>query len=40
MTLFGKKVPEFLVILGIAIVALVLVYRVFPAKLKAMILGA
>lgn len=40
MTLFKQKVPEFLVILGLAIVAIVLVFRIFPVKIKALILGA
>lgn len=40
MTLFGKKVPEFFVILGVAILAIFIVHALFPAKLKAFILGA
>jgi hypothetical protein len=40
MTLFKQKVPEFVIIILLAIVAIVLVFRVFPAKAKAAVLGA
>jgi len=40
MTLFGKKVPEFFVILGIALVAIYIVFKLAPVKVKAFLVGA
>ena len=40
MTVFGKKVPEFFVILGVALLAIFLVFKLAPAKVKAFLVGA
>lgn len=40
MTLFGKKIPEFLVIVGICLVTIFLVFKLAPAKVKAFLVGA
>ena len=40
MTLFGKKVPEFFVILGISLLAIFFVFKLAPAKIKAFLTGA
>jgi len=40
MTVFGKKVPEFFVILGVALLAIFLVFKLVPVKVRAFLVGA
>ena len=40
MTIFGKPAKEIFIILGLVLVGLLIIYRVLPAKFRAIILGA